>query len=157
MRFVTGMNNLMDSPLLISCKSFITQFTLKWLYAYNINTWNGFHWCCDPQKVWSISLRSIFGRTSGTEYISSLSKVKSTKYFLYDSSPWLKLFDTHAYDAKYFMLLSSLFHVALVKVLNDPVLYVAIPLIKVYWHQKTMKNYLPVCFLICNRISWASW
>ena len=42
MSFVAGMNNLVDSPLLVSCKPFITQFTLIWLYAYNINTSIGF-------------------------------------------------------------------------------------------------------------------
>ena len=51
MWFVPGMNYLMDSPLLISCKSLVTQFTLIWLYAYNINTWNGIH-CFEAPKNW---------------------------------------------------------------------------------------------------------
>ena len=34
-------------------------------------------------------------------------------------------------------------NVALVKVLNDPILFVAIPIIKLYWHQKITENYLP--------------
>ena len=50
MWFVPGMNYLMDSPLLISCKSLVTQFTLIWLYAYNINTWNGIH-CIEAPKI----------------------------------------------------------------------------------------------------------